>query len=60
MAKTNRLISDFYELTVSQLMDKRLWDLPLIEDKEDIHHVLSILGGRNHIRYSSCSFNSWR
>jgi len=49
MAKTNRLISDFYELTVSQLMDKRLWDLPLIEDKEDIHHVLSILGGRNHI-----------
>ena len=49
MAKTNRLISDFYELKVGQLMDKRLWDLPLIEDKEDIHHVLSILGGRNHI-----------
>ena len=49
MAKTNRLISDFYELKVSQLMDKRIWDLPLIEDKDDIHHVLSILGGRNHI-----------
>ena len=49
MAKGNKLISDFYELKVRQLMDKRIWDLPLIEEKEDIHHVLSILGGRNHI-----------
>ena len=49
MAKGKKLISDFYELHVDQLMDKRIWDLPLIEDKEDIHHVLSILGGRNHI-----------
>jgi predicted transcriptional regulator len=30
-------------------MDKRVWDLPLIEEKEDISHVLSILGARNHI-----------
>ena len=49
MAKGNKLISDFYELRVRQLMDKRLWDLPLIKYNEDIHHVLSILGGRNHI-----------
>jgi len=49
MAKGNKLISDFYELKVKQLMDKRIWDLPLIEENEDIHHVLSILGGRNHI-----------
>lgn len=49
MAKENKLISEFYQLTVSQLMDKRVWDLPLIEEKEDIYHVLSILGGRNHI-----------
>jgi len=49
MAKENKLISDFYELKVNQLMDKRVWDLPLIEEKEDVHHVLSILGGRNHI-----------
>jgi len=49
MAKSNKLISDFYELKVKQLMDKRIWDLPLIEENEDIHHVLSILGGRNHI-----------
>lgn len=49
MAKGNKLISDFYELKVNQLMDKRVWDLPIIELKEDIYHVLSILGARNHI-----------
>jgi CBS domain-containing protein len=49
MVKANKLISDFYELKVNQLMDKRVWDLPLIGVKEDIHHVLSILGARNHI-----------
>lgn len=49
IAKQNKLIKDFYELEVNQLMDKRVWDLPLIEKNEDIHHVLSILGARNHI-----------
>jgi len=49
MAKKNRLITDFYELKVSQIMDRRVWDLPIITDKEDIYHVLAILGGRNHI-----------
>lgn len=49
MAKKNKLISDFYELKVSQIMDRRVWDLPLIGEKEDIFHVLSILGARNHI-----------
>ncbi len=49
MAKANKLISDFYELKVNQLMDKRVWDLPLIAAKDDIHHVLAILGARNHI-----------
>ena len=44
-----RLVPDFYELKVKQLMDKRVWDLPIIEEKEDIHHVLNILGARNHI-----------
>ena len=45
----NRLINDFYELTVEQLMDKRIWDLPLIEEQADILDALSILGGRSHI-----------
>ena len=49
MVKKNKLIKDFYELRVSQLMDKRVWDLPLIEENDDIFHVLSILGARNHI-----------
>jgi len=49
MAKKNRLIKDFYELKVNQIMDKRVWDLPLIEEKDDIYHVLAILGARNHI-----------
>lgn len=49
MASSRKLINEFYELKVSQLMDKRVWDLPIIEEKEDIYHVLSILGARNHI-----------
>jgi len=42
-------MTDFYELKAKYLMDKRVWDLPIIEEKEDIHHVLNILGARNHI-----------
>lgn len=49
MSEKNRLVSDFYEMRVKQIMDRRFWDLPLIEEKEDILHVLSILGGRSHI-----------
>ena len=49
MIGDKKLISNFYELTVKQLMDKRVWDLPLIEEKDGAQHVLSILGGRNHI-----------
>jgi len=49
MAKKNKLITDFYELKVNQLMDRRVWDLPIIEENEDISHVLAILGARNHI-----------
>jgi len=49
MAKGKRLVPDFYDLKVNQLMDKRVWDLPIVEEDQDILHVLSILGGRNHI-----------
>lgn len=49
MPKEKRLVLDFYELKVKHLMDKRVWDLPLIEEDQDIHHVLNILSGRNHI-----------
>jgi predicted transcriptional regulator len=49
MVRDNRLIAEFYELRVEQLMDKRVWDLPIVEKKEDVHHILNILGARNHI-----------
>ncbi len=49
MPREKRLVQDFYELKVKHLMDKRVWDLPLIEEDQDIHHVLSILSGRHHI-----------
>ena len=49
MAAGNRLLTDFYDLHVKQIMDRRVWDLPIMEGKEDIYHVLSILGARNHI-----------
>lgn len=49
MARVKRLIPEFYGLRVKQLMDKRVWDLPIVEKKEDISHVLNILGARNHI-----------
>jgi len=45
----NRLIAEFYELKINQLMDKRIWDVPLIAENEDISSVLNILGAKNHI-----------
>ena len=45
----NRLVSDFYELTVEQLMDRRVWDIPIIQRDDDLLTVLNILGARNHI-----------
>ncbi|UCD13165.1 MAG: CBS domain-containing protein [Thermoplasmatales archaeon] len=44
-----RLITDFYELTVKQVMDRRAWDLPIIAENEDVYNILNILGARNHI-----------
>jgi predicted transcriptional regulator len=49
MSSGKRLIPEFYNLKVRQLMDKRVWDLPIVEKNEDIHHILNILGARNHI-----------
>ena len=45
----NRLITDFYDLTVKQLMNDHLWDIPIIEKNEDILNILNILSGRHHI-----------
>ncbi|MEM0466822.1 MAG: CBS domain-containing protein [Candidatus Thermoplasmatota archaeon] len=45
----NKLVDEFYHLKVKQLMNKRIWDTPIIEENEDIFSVLNILGARNHI-----------
>ena len=45
----SKLISEFYELKVEQLMDKKIWDLPLITRNDPITHVLSILDGKSHV-----------
>lgn len=49
MTRSKRLIPEFYELKVKQLMDKRVWDLPIVEKNEDVHNILNILSARNHI-----------
>jgi predicted transcriptional regulator len=45
----NQLITDFYELPIEKIMNKNLWDLPIIEKNDDILNVLNILSGRHHI-----------
>jgi len=44
-----KLMAEFYELKVEQLMDKKTWDLPIIPRTDPISHVLSILDGRTHV-----------
>ena len=45
----SKLISGFYELKVEQLMDKKVWDIPIVEKDTQIINVLSILDGRSHV-----------
>jgi len=47
--KEERLISEFYELKVNQLMNNKMWDLPLIQKDEPISYALSILDGKSHV-----------
>ena len=47
--KKDRLIKEFYDLVVKDLMDQRYWDLPVVEKDADISTILSILSGRNHV-----------
>ncbi|MEM0493236.1 MAG: CBS domain-containing protein [Candidatus Thermoplasmatota archaeon] len=46
---SNRLVTDFYNLKVKQLMDDKLWNIPIVEKKDDIYIVLNILSSRSHI-----------
>ena len=47
--KEPKLISEFYELKVEQLMDKKIWDIPLIDRDAPMDNVFSILDGRTHV-----------
>ena len=39
----------FYDLKVQDLMDKRTWDLPVVEKTADLDYVFSVLSGKNHV-----------
>ena len=42
-------MSEFYEMKVEQVMDKKVWDLPIVYNSTPILSVLSILDGRSHV-----------
>lgn len=44
-----RLLSEFYELKVEQFVDKKMVEIPLIEEGKPISHALSILDGKTHV-----------
>jgi len=52
-----KLISGFYELKVEQLMDRKIWDLPIVNKDTPIINVLSILDGRSHVWIVNASEN---
>ena len=52
-----KLISCFYGLKVEQLMDKKVWDIPIVDKDTPIINVLSILDGRSHVWVVNDSIN---
>lgn len=44
-----KLVSEFYELKVEQLMDRKVWDIPIVDRNTPIINVLSILDGKSHV-----------
>ncbi|RLF55414.1 MAG: CBS domain-containing protein [Thermoplasmata archaeon] len=47
--RKERLIKEFYDLKVKDLMDKRVWDLPVVDKDAEISTILSIVSGKNHV-----------
>ena len=47
--KEDEFLSEFYDARVEDIMDIRIWDLPLIEQDESVTLVLSILDGKTHV-----------
>ncbi|HID25852.1 MAG TPA: CBS domain-containing protein [Thermoplasmata archaeon] len=44
-----RLLKEFYELQVKDLMDKRSWDTSVVEKDADIAHVFSVFTEKHHV-----------
>ena len=49
MKKEKKLIAEFYELKIEQLMDKKVWDIPIVDKETPILNILSILDGKSHV-----------
>lgn len=49
MPEQKESMRSFYELLVEDIMDKRFWDLPVIEKNAGLDKVLAILCGKDHI-----------
>lgn len=47
--KEDEFLAEFYDARVKDIMDIRVWDLPLIEKDAPIPLVLSILDGKTHV-----------
>jgi len=44
----SRLVAEFYELKVKQIMNSKVWDIPIIDKDTPLDAVLSLLDGRSH------------
>lgn len=49
MTEQKETIETFYELSVKDVLNKRHWDLPLIEKNAELSRVLAVLGGTDHV-----------
>lgn len=49
MAEVKKSLFDFYELPANEIMDRRSWELPLIEKDASVDRVLEILTASDYV-----------
>ncbi len=42
-------LAEFYELSVEDVMDKRSWDLPVVDVHASVETILTMLTGKDHV-----------
>ena len=42
-------LSEFYHMSVEQVMDRRSWDLPVVDIDASVETILSMLTGKDHV-----------